>query len=108
MAALISNDTKDYDAISRLLDEIEALKEIFQSGFIVMDGLKLEMIKTIYTSVEDAPNMFTFSAIDFPSFKIKLISELSIVDDLPSCRIEIILVVPVNYITTRTSNNNNT
>ena len=33
MAALIPNDTNDYDAISRLLDEIEALKEIFQSRF---------------------------------------------------------------------------
>jgi hypothetical protein len=107
MATFISNDNNDYDTISRLLDEIEALKEIFQSGFIVMDGLKLETIKTIYASVEDSPNMFKFSAIDFPSFKIKLISELSIEDNLPSCIIEIILVVPVNYITKRTSNNNN-
>ena len=102
MAALakITNVTEEFDSLSRLLDEIEALQEIFLNGFIIVDIKKLQFIKTIFNSIVSTPSDFTFASIEksFLSFQIKVISELSIADDLPPCIVEIILNVPVNYI----------
>ena len=102
MAALakITNVTEEFDSLSRLLDEIEALQEIFLNGFIIVDIKKLQFIKTIFNSIVSTPSDFTFASIEksFLSFQIKVISELSIADDLPPCIVEIMLNVPVNYI----------
>ena len=56
--------------------------------------------KTIFNSIVSTPSDFTFASIEksFLSFQIKVISELSIADDLPPCIVEIMLNVPVNYI----------
>ena len=99
-AAKTTNVTEEFDSLSRLLDEIEALQEIFLNGFIIVDIKKLQFIKTIFNSIVSTPSDFTFASIEksFLSFQIKVISELSIADDLPPCIVEIMLNVPVNYI----------
>ena len=99
MAALA--DALDIDALSRLLDEIEALKEIFQDGFVIVDSKKFEMVSSIYKSLEDsAVTQFSFSMLEdtLRHINLKLVSKLSIAEDLPSCTVEIMLNVPVNYI----------
>ena len=98
--AKTTNVTEEFDSLSRLLDEIEALQEIFLNGFIIVDIKKLQFIKTIFNSIVSTPSDFTFASIEksFLSFQIKVISELSIADDLPPCIVEIMLNVPVNYI----------
>ena len=92
-------DAIDIDALSRLLDEIEALKEIFQDGFVIVD-LSIRVGVFHFNASRISCNTVSFSMLEetLSHIKLKLVSKLSIAEDLPSCTVEIMLNVPVNYI----------